>query len=180
MTMFKRDVSINALLYILDKFGGECDMHKSAKILYFSDGEHLSKYGKSITGDEYVAMAYGPVPSHMYDLEKAVRGDSYFSNYVDDIRDKYFYFKNDQTMVLIKRPDMDYLSESNVEILDKWIEELRDKSFSELVSISHGYAYSQTGKNNVIDVADILTEQGDSQDYIDYVKEKIQSNIAFV
>ena len=42
----------------LDSIFGEG--HKICKILYFADREHLSKYGRSITGDVYIAMTYGP------------------------------------------------------------------------------------------------------------------------
>lgn len=178
--MFKRDVSINALLYILHCMGGECDMHKCAKILYFADMEHLSMYGKSITGDNYIAMKYGPVPSRIFDIEKAVRGDSAFAYAVDDIRENMFRFKNNRIMVSISKPDMDYLSESNVEVLNKWIEELRNKSFNEVTNMSHGYAYMQTAQNETIDMSDILTEAGDTQEYINFVKGQImEADYAF-
>ncbi len=73
--LFKQGIAIQAILYILKKMGGTCDIHKCHKILYFADNEHLSKYGRSITGDAYVRMDFGPVPTCIYDLFKAVRGD---------------------------------------------------------------------------------------------------------
>lgn len=178
--MFKREVAINAVLYVLNRMGGICDMHKCAKILYFSDMEHLSVYGKSITGDTYIAMEFGPVPSKIYDMEKAVKGDSFYSDQANDIRANLFHFINKKDMQAIGKPDMDFLSESNVEILDKWIEELRDKSFDEIVYKSHGYAYSRTKRNHTISMTDILTERGDTEEYINYVKsQNVSPNLAF-
>jgi uncharacterized phage-associated protein len=41
------------------------------KILFFADREHLLDYGRPITGDRYVAMEHGPVPSAIRDILKA-------------------------------------------------------------------------------------------------------------
>ena len=68
--LFKQDVTIQAILYILQKMGGVCDIHKCHKILYFADNEHLSRWGRSITGDTYIKMDFGPVPTCVYDLLK--------------------------------------------------------------------------------------------------------------
>ena len=73
---FNKDVALQAMLYVLSKLG-TADMHKVSKILYFADRSHLSKYARSITGDDYIKMSYGPVPSNVYDIMKAVRGDSF-------------------------------------------------------------------------------------------------------
>ena len=93
-SLFNKDISIQAILYILDKMGGKCDIHKCHKILYFADNEHLSKYACPITGDAYVKMDWGAVPSCIYDLFKAVRGDSYFASLADEIREQKFHFIN--------------------------------------------------------------------------------------
>lgn len=40
----------------------------------------MSACSRSITGDVYIAMQFGPVPSKIDDIFKVVRGDSYFSD----------------------------------------------------------------------------------------------------
>lgn len=177
---FKQDVAIQAILYILQKMGGRCDIHKCHKILYFADNEHLSRWGRSITGDTYIKMDYGAVPSCIYDLFKAVRGDSYFAGQVSDIRDNYFHFVNKKDIVSNTLPDMDYLSVSDVELLDKYINELKDKNFDEVSEASHGYAWSNTAQNQQISVRDRLTEQGDSDEFIDYVESMLKAEEAFI
>ncbi len=176
--LFKQDIAIQAILYILKQMGGKCDIHKCHKILYFADNEHLSEYGRSITGDTYVRMDFGPVPTCIYDLFKAVRGDSFFASQVDDVRNNCFHFVNKRDIEAVASPDMSYLSESDIEILDKYIFKLKNKGFSEVSDASHGYAWSHTAQNSVISVRDRLTEMGDSDEYIKYIEEQLQAEEA--
>lgn len=178
--LFKQDIAIQAILYILKRMGGVCDIHKCHKILYFADNEHLSKYGRSITGDAYVRMDFGPVPTCIYDLFKAVRGDSYFASQVDNVRQDCFHFVNNKDIAAVASPDMSYLSESDVEMLDKYIDQLKDKGFSEVSDASHGYAWSNTAQNGVISVRDRLTEMGDSDEYINYIEEQMRAEEAVI
>lgn len=166
---FKEETAINALLYILAKLGGRCDIHKVSKIFYFADREHLSRYGRTITGDMYISMQYGPVPSKINDIMKAVRGDSYFEYNTDKFR-----FVNRYIIELISESDTDFLSQSDIECLDYSIELCRYKSFDELTSFSHGLAWTKGCLQDGISYADMLTEIGDDQGYIDYVMEKIR------
>jgi len=176
--LFKQDIAIQAILYILKKMGGKCDIHKCHKILYFADNEHLSKYGRSITGDAYVRMDFGPVPTCIYDLFKAVRGDSYFASQVDNVRNGCFHFVNNKDIAAVAEPDMSYLSESDVEMLNKYIEKLKDKDFIEVTDASHGYAWMHTAQNAVISVRDRLTEMGDTEEYIHYIEEQMRAEEA--
>ncbi len=176
--MFKQDVAIQAILYILKEMGGTCDIHKCHKILYFADNEHLSKYGRSITGDAYVRMDYGAVPTCIYDLFKAVRGDSYFASQVDDIRKNCFHFVNNKDIIADAEPDISYLSESDVEILNKYIAQFKKKDFNAVSEASHGYAWSHTPQNAVISVRSRLTEMGDTEDYINYIEEQMRAEEA--
>ena len=177
-SLFKQDIAIQAILYILKKMGGTCDIHRCHKILYFADNEHLSKYGRTITGDSYVRMDFGPVPTCIYDLFKAIRGDSYFASLVDDVRRDCFHFVNNKDIVSTSQPDMSYLSESDVEMLDKYIAQLKNKDFSEVSEASHGYAWSHTAQNGVISVRDRLTEMGDTDEYIKFIEDQMRAEEA--
>ena len=174
--LFRKDETLNAILYVLKMTNGCCDMHKLCKILYFADQKHLSLYGRSITGDEYIAMNYGPVPSCVYDIFKAVRGDSYFCG--DEFKD-IIYFPNKKDVAAKAEPDMDYLSQSDVECLDYAIEICRDKSFTELTNMSHGYAWNNTMRDRNISVKDILREAGDDEGYAEYIARCIEEQKAF-
>lgn len=177
--LFKQDVTIQAILYILQKMGGVCDIHKCHKILYFSDNEHLSRFGRSITGDSYIKMEWGPVPTCVYDLLKAVRGDSYFAAQVENIRNNMFHFVNQKDIQSTSAPDMDYLSQSEVDILDKYISQFKDLTFQQVSELSHGFAWSNTKRYGEISVRDRLTELGDNDGYIDFIEEQLKAEEAF-
>lgn len=176
---FEYDAALNSLLFILEQLGGKSDMHKLCKILYFADQRHLSRYGRSITGDTYIAMQYGPVPSNVDDILKAVRGDSFFSKYAEDIKDK-FVFENRFIVKALASPDMDELSESDVECLTYAIHLCRDKSFDRLTELSHGMAWTNTARDRAISVKDILREAGDEEEYVEYIVGQLRLQAALL
>jgi len=176
--LFNYDKAVNSLLYALQQLGGKSDMHKLCKILYFADQRHLSLYGRSITGDTYIAMQFGPVPSCVDDILKALRGDSFFStsSQMKPLR-KSLVFDNRFIIRSLQSPDMDELSDSDVECLSYAIDLCRDKSFSELTKFSHGLAWNNTRPDREISVKDILREAGDDEAYVEYIADcqKIQA-----
>lgn len=175
---FKYDATINAILYVLSQLGGQTDMHKLSKILYFADQHHLSLYGRSITGDTYIAMQYGPVPSNVDDILKAVRGDSFFSNCIGNLRTK-LKFENRYIVSALTIPDTDELSESDIECLDYATGICKDKSFSQLTDFSHGIAWGNTARDRAISIKDILRETGDDETYVDYIANQLRAQNLF-
>lgn len=169
---FKKEETINAILYLLDKFGGKCDIHKISKLLYFSDREHLMKYGRLITGDYYIAMSFGPVPSRIYDIFKFLRGDSYFSFVTDDISAQ-LRMVNKEVVSALHKPDMDYLSESDVECLDNSINRYGALGFKELTDISHDVAWNNAKGDHTISYKDMLREVDCEEGYVSYVSDCI-------
>lgn len=153
-------------------------MHKLCKILFFADQMHLRKYGRSITGDTYIAMHNGPVPSCVYDIFKAVRGDSYFTASEDAQRLKMLMrFDNKYDITGKTTADMDELSGSDIECLDTSIAKCKNLSFAALTELSHGLAWSNTQRDREISVKDIMREAGVSEGVIDYIvyNQKLQS-----
>ena len=176
---FRKEETLNAILYVLAAFEGKCDIHKVSKILYFADCKHLSEYGRLITGDVYIAMQNGPVPSRVYDIFKFLRGDSFFSTVNDPVR-SYMRMINRFHLEALCKPDTDWLSESDVECLDHAIAKCRHLGFNELTTLSHDYAWSHTMPDREISYKDMLSETGDEEPYIDYVTEfmRIESRMS--
>lgn len=179
--LFKFDRAVNSLLYSLQKLGGRTDMHKLCKILYFADQRHLSEFGRSITGDTYIAMQYGPVPSCIDDILKALRGDSFFSssNEIGPLRE-CMKFENRFIIRGLKDPDISELSGSDVECLDYAIDLCKDKRFAELTELSHGLAWSNTQRDRAMSIKDILREVGDEEAYVEYIADNLKLQAAFL
>lgn len=177
ISLFDKEVTLNAVVYIIQQMGGKVDMHKIFKTLFFADQEHLSKYGRTITGDVYIALNYGPVPSKTDDIFKAVRGDSFFEPGKE--LSSYFHFTNRYFVKNDRKADLDCLSKSDVLCLDASIKRCKDKSFDELTRMSHGLAWQSTARDQQMDFADILREEGDTEGYINYISNKLELESSF-
>lgn len=68
------------ILYVISK--GDMTQYDIVKTIFLADVEHLEKYGRPITFDNYVAMEHGPVPSNIYNLLKP--GDNFRKKYSSD------------------------------------------------------------------------------------------------
>ena len=164
--------SIQAILYVSNRLTRK-DFHKIFKVLYFADRNHLSSYGRTITGDSYVAMDDGPVPSKIYDIFKTVRGDGLFSAEKKAEFEPYFKVQNWMFLVPQMDADMNLLSASDVEELDNAIATYGPLSWDEVREKSHDFAWRSTVKDHTIDLQNIMRENGEDEEYIGFVAEQI-------
>ena len=111
---FDKEKSLNALLYVANRVQRK-DFHKIFKIIYFADRQHLADWGRPITGDTYIAMEAGPVPSRLYDMLKIVRGDSYLPD--TEGLGKYFQVENWMYVRPLQDADLNKLSANEQEAL---------------------------------------------------------------
>lgn len=159
---FHKEKSTSALLYICDRLGGSWDMYSLLKILYFSECKHLVRYGRPITGDTIIAMDYGPVPLASYDSVKSGRLNA-------------GVFEIEDTIVLAKeKPNLDCLSESDIECIDEAISENKNLSFGALKVKSHDESYEwaikNNGKNSTIPYLEIAKAFGADKHMLDYIR----------
>jgi uncharacterized phage-associated protein len=175
--IFNEQKAINAVLYIAEKLKRK-DFHKIFKILYFSDRDHLNTFGRTITGDTYIAMADGPVPSNLYDIFKSVRGDGY---YKDNGKFGHFFSVIDWDLVKPKtKPDLDELSQTDFRCINNSLSMYGEMSWDEIREKSHDYAWRNTIQNRTIDFENIIREAGGEEEYIEYVKEQfLLSNLSY-
>ena len=116
-------------LYVVEKCGA-INMYNLFKIMFFAESMHAAIYGRTITKESYVAMDYGPVPSHLYNLIKEENETSIFH-------------KKRYTITSEHQCDMDELSPSDIEVLDHSISENKDLSFEALKEKSHRQAWKK-------------------------------------
>lgn len=170
--IFDFDKALNAFLYVANRVTEQRDIHKLFKILYFADMSHLHKYGRPITGDSYIAMTFGPVPSGVYDMVKIVRGDGWWVK--DDLK-AFFSIHNNKILVPLRDADMAVMSKTDAEELDSAIERYQTKGFRKMTEVSHGFAWQSAidARRGAIALEDILRECGADDDYISFIVEGI-------
>lgn len=127
---FDAEKAVEVLLYI----AGRCpDIYNVLKILYYADRTHLQRYGRTICGGSYDAMKFGAVPREAYTLIRHVRGDNAYCSHVDASE----AFQADLRRIYPQRAaNLDYLSESDIEVLDPIIEQYKDLTFDQMHAIA--------------------------------------------
>jgi uncharacterized phage-associated protein len=127
---------IETLVYIASAWPGITPFYLS-KVLFIADRNHLRDFGRPVTGDAYIAMDNGPVPSRIYDI---INGKlDFFGDpaaisaalAIDDETAKY------HQVSARRKANTDLLSETDIAALDSAIKFCRGKSFSHLSSLTH-------------------------------------------
>lgn len=166
---FNQKRALNAVLYVASRLTDR-GYHKIFKVLYFADRDHLADWGRTITGDRYVAMEFGPVPSVLYDIFKAkeeAAGNGAFANLflaqrVDPI----------PRITPLVDADRRVLSRSDIKALDKALNEYGGKDFETIKTLSHGPAWDKTPRNRPMSFFDIMKEHGETDEYARYADEQ--------
>ena len=154
---FDKEKSLNALLYVANRVQRK-DFHKIFKIIYFADRQHLADWGRPITGDTYIAMEAGPVPSRLYDMLKIVRGDSYLPD--TEGLGKYFQVENWMYVRPLQDADLNKLSANEQEAMSEAIEKYATLSYDEIKEKSHDVAWRFTARDFSISWDNIAREAG--------------------
>lgn len=165
------------VLYILNKCG-DLDYFHLFKILYFADKEHYAKYGRRIIQDTFCALPKGPVPSQLFDAIKVVSKQKSVGKHSPlciiadslEVSDPSYYF----ILSAKQAPDMDELSKSDIELLEKSISENSSLNMNELSIKSHDEAWRTAwNKQNASEIDPLLMAKagGASKDMIEFIKE---------
>lgn len=163
-----KEKAVNSLLFIVSSLE-KADTHKTYKILYFADQKHLLKYGRPIFGDTYIKMEYGPVPSFVKNVvDENIQG-------LEEIVAKY----NKYFMKPLVEPNLDYLSESDLECLNEAMKENKDLDFTTLTEKSHDYAYNKAVWN--IDYIDMAKAVGADENLLKFISvQKTNDNLELI
>ena len=154
---FDRRKAIEMLLHIAK----ECpDKYRALKIVYFADREHLSRYGRLICDDRYVAMCHGPVPSGALALVQEVTGESIYPPGKDALRAIQLHGNE---IVGKREANGDVLSLSEIECLDLAIGRYRNHTFEELQKESHDGAYRAANINDEIPLKALIEDVPDGK-----------------
>jgi uncharacterized phage-associated protein len=155
---FNFDRTLQAAAYLLKKAGGRPTTYlRLIKMLYIADREYLAENGYTITGDQAVAMQYGPVLSHVFDL---VRGkDSQSDRWQESI-----CTGRRHGLRLVSDPGTGDLSRLAVRKLDSVFERYGNLSPHRVVELTHNFPEWQENYREMtstpIGWRDILRAQG--------------------
>ena len=161
-------------LYVVNKCQA-IDYFHLFKILYFADREHYAVYGRRIINDTFCALQNGPVPSFLYDAIKVLYGSSsneellMISKALTTPDTDYKYY-----ITATEAPDMDELSASDIEMLDKSISENQALPFNTLSRKSHDIAWQEAWNrqhNSSIDPKLMARAAGASEATLEYIRE---------
>ncbi|MEK8019849.1 MAG: Panacea domain-containing protein [Candidatus Parabeggiatoa sp.] len=169
---FDEEQAIEAIVYIAQNVK-EPTFHRISKVMYFADKAHLEQYGRFISGDSYVAMKHGPVPISSYEILKSVRGDGKTSCLAQ--AKNAFCVQNKYLVKPLRQADCDYLSDSDLECLDKAIKEYGALSFQELTELSHDSAWHNADENDCIELEQIVFMFANAKPLLEHLKNPFPS-----
>lgn len=155
---FDPEKALEAILYVACNTR-DPGLHLVSKILYFADQRHLREYGRFITGDTYVAMKHGPVPSSAYDMMKWVRDQQGASFRFSEQLAAAFEVRNGRQVRALREPQLDVLSESELQCLQGAIAQYGQLRFGQLTRESHDAAWNSADENDFIELSAIVDMQ---------------------
>lgn len=134
--------AIETLLYITQRLK-KPTIHEVLKIQYFADKLHAQDYGFMPSGDEYVAMKFGPVGSTTYDIIKAARGEiTKYSKVFIPLVENSIEVKKDDSVIALRESNTDYLSRAQLRFIEEAIEQYGNMPFTERTELSHDEAWT--------------------------------------
>lgn len=142
---FSPENALEAILYIASKLNRPT-IHEVLKVRYFADKLHLAEYGWLASGDDYVAMKFGPVGSGTYNLMKAARGDEsgYIHPRFSELVNGTLAVEPDRRSLLAMRdPNLSHLSKAEIACIDEALVRYGNMPFDQRTEISHDAAWLQ-------------------------------------
>jgi uncharacterized phage-associated protein len=164
---FDPQIMCEVILYIAEQLR-QPSFQQIASILYLADKLHLTRYGRFITGDRYIAMEYGPVPSNIYDMLKAARS---INGPIADELTPGFSVQDERIVIPHRAADLDWISDSERECLDETIAQYGALSFRQLTEVSHDTAWQSTERNREIALEAILTSIGSPAPLLEHLRD---------
>lgn len=169
---FDEEKAVEVLAYIAEQWPKITAFYAS-KVMFFAEKKHLSKYGRPIVADTFIAMPNGPVPSTMYDI---MRGNLDQLGDPQKIIDTLECHRSSRYIEITakRQADLDVLSLSDVTCLDGAIEFCKTATRS-LSDITHDEpSWQEASPNSPMDYAKMI----DGED-TDSVFQKAQEFAAY-
>jgi uncharacterized phage-associated protein len=136
------DKTREALAYLVSKSPRGLDKYQLCKLLFLADKYHLIRYGRTITGDRYFAMPYGPVPSRILNQLDLLIDDPEDMPLLASALKVDYSPEIPLLLAANQRLEFDNLSASDLEALDEVYARHGRKEFRDLKTLTHAvFAY---------------------------------------
>ena len=135
---------------------------KLIKLLWAADRLHMRRFGRTVTETEYYALPHGPVCSLALNIAR-LNNDWLTTDDINYISE--YFTKDDENTAMNKKPDEDYLSETDKQaLIDAWELFKYKKVFALVDDISHRYpewskheaSFAQSRSSILIDQEDFF------------------------
>jgi uncharacterized phage-associated protein len=141
-------------------------LHTLLKLLFYADKYHLNRYGRPIVGDDYRALQYGPVASTTYDI---LKGDNLGLELLGDERP--FDVAGGRHVRGRRRPDLDVLSESDVEALAWSFKKYGRLNFGQLTELTHKEPAWVNAEGRLMRYEDFLDDTDDKAERVEDIRD---------
>jgi uncharacterized phage-associated protein len=128
---FNFEKTVQAAGVLLRRDGKKMSRQRLLKLLYIADRELLAAKGRTITGDQALAMTYGPVLRRTYDLIKGVEARA---TEWDE-----FIHSDGYAVELRGDPGLDDLSRAEIAKLHEVSDRYRDVDDDDLSTLTHDF-----------------------------------------
>lgn len=155
------------ILYILSKTG-DIGYFRLMKTIFCADRQNLLRWGDQVTNLDYFARKHGPVPASIYNgLMSIYHGES--SDFSDIVS-----VKGNFLVHALRLPNMDYLSQTDKESIDKAIVELDGKNRTQIEDYLHEGVYKRVyaTKGQHYSLVDIAQSGKASKKEIEHIQEQ--------
>jgi hypothetical protein len=147
-------------LVLLAELAPGIDVFHAAKCLFYADKWHLNEYGRPVTGDVYVAMDQGPVPSSAYDMVKLNerRLDGEMLSRISEA----LQITGEHRNLTPRRPaNRRLFSRTDIRCIERAVREIAPMEVGELWDMAHAEpayvaAFREGAKPQPIDYADMI------------------------
>lgn len=140
------------------------------KVFFFADREFLLDWGRPISGDRFVAMEHGPVPSYIYDL---LKGETEPDEIIDTLNSRVEIVRQDQKLKVYTKGKnhFEHLHPMEIEYLENALKKYGSMSFGDVRDESHrdpAYreAWAKGGLNNEMDIRLWLSSDGEDAELV--------------
>lgn len=135
MKGFHYKKAVQALNYFACLKGGSLNKMKGLKLIWLSDRFHLRKYGRTITGDSYYALKFGPVASKTKDI----LDNSYYMGAQELEYSNQFLTKDNYEYASLNPPLLKVFSKTDMEAFDSVLNAFGDLNEFQLSELSHNF-----------------------------------------